>query len=295
MPAPRFSSTEYALLDSGHGQRLERAGPVVIVRPAPAAAWDPALPPADWQAAQARFVAADAGRGAWLQAECLPADWPVAFGPLRFSLRPSPAGQIGLFPEQRANWEWIAEQLAHTNRPLQVLNLFAYTGGSTLAAATAGAHVSVCHVDGARSAVRWARENATASGLTERPIRWIVEDVLTFVDREIRRGRRYDGVILDPPAFGRGAKGRTWRLVQDLPGLLARVREILTPAPLFVLLSCHDPALAPADLHAALRQEGLGPGQAIQTGILEIPTAGGGRSLPLGLFARWRGPGMSAS
>jgi len=216
---------QYELIDFGRGRRLERFGAILLDRPWPAVERHEPNRPEDWERADARFEGPRAGRGRWVARRTLPETWTIELASLRFQLKPTPWGQVGVFPEQRANWQWIARQFgaqAHAGVPagaagpaeseprrLRLLNLFAYTGGSTLAAAAQGAEV--VHVDAAANIVAWARRNAALSALEEHPIRWIVEDAQKFVRRELRRGNQYDGVILDPPSYGHGAHGEVWR------------------------------------------------------------------------------------
>ena len=242
-PAGRFRSghhalamgTAYELLDVGDGRRLERFGELIVDRPA-ADADEPPRDPAAWAGADLR-LGRDRG---WRSASGdVPIAWEVEDGDLRFELRPTPTGQVGLFPEQAPNRAWVRDVIAALPEAPAVLNLFAYSGAMTLSAAAAGA--SVTHVDGARPAVAWARRNAQLSGLTDRPIRWIVDDVEGFVAREARRGRRYDGLVLDPPSYGHGAGGRAWRLSDRLPWLLAACADLTGPRPAFVVLTATRP------------------------------------------------------
>jgi 23S rRNA (cytosine1962-C5)-methyltransferase len=246
-----FSLAEYELLDFGEGRKLERFGDVMLDRPAPAASDVRRSQPDLWSQATARFeVVGDqrgGERGRWIPVGALPERWTVAFGPLRFELKPTDFGHVGVFPEQVANWEWIARQVraAVAEIPrLRVLNLFAHTGGSTLAAAAAGAEV--VHVDSARNTVAWARRNAELSSLAAAPIRWIVEDAPRFVRRELNRGNRYDAVILDPPSFGHGPAGETWKLEDDLAALLSDCAEVTAGRRQFILVTCHTPSVTQA-------------------------------------------------
>lgn len=277
------TSGDYAFLDCGGGMRLERFGPHIIARPAPVAVWPAGLGGSAWDAAGAVFRGGG-GKGAWQRKGAMPETWTVDIAGLRFELRLAAGGQVGVFPEQVENWDWMAESVRAAGRPLRVLNAFAYTGAATLAAAGAG-DVAVVHLDGARSAVTWARRNSALCGLETHPIRWIVDDVMTFLRREKKRGGRYDGFILDPPAFGRGAGNRTWMLERDLSGLLGLARELLSDGPAFVLLTCHDPALTPDGL-AALARAGGFAGRA-GTGTLALKPEGAGRELPGSHFVRW--------
>ncbi|MGH2468085.1 MAG: class I SAM-dependent methyltransferase [Candidatus Limnocylindrales bacterium] len=277
---------DYALLDAGDGRRLERFGAFVVDRPAPAAQ-GPRRTPERWTETDARSER-DAD---WVTLGPPPDPWEVRFGRLTFRLRLTASGQVGLFPEQAPNWDWIGERLraASLGRRPAVLNLFAYTGGATLAAAAAGAQV--VHVDAVRSALAWARENAAASGLADAPIRWIPDDAVRFAEREVRRGHTYELVVLDPPSYGQGPGGERWRLVERLPELLATCLRLLAQEPLGLLLSAHTAGLSAGDLGAAVRAAlaGLDPNRG--HGRLEaLPLtliAESGAQLPAGAVARW--------
>jgi len=209
---------------------------------------------------------------------------------IRLELRPATNGQVGVFPEQLPNWRWLSQRLRQETRPLRVLNAFAYTGAATLMASAAAADIDVCHVDGAKSAVSWARHNATLSGLQQRPIRWIVDDVMTFLKREVKRGSRYDGFILDPPAFGRGSRA-SWQLRRDLPGLLGCVKQLLSTSPGFIILSCHAPDLDSAELCLML-DDCVGAGRAEAVDLI-IPSDNG-HELPSSICARIGFPRQAA-
>jgi 23S rRNA (cytosine1962-C5)-methyltransferase len=240
-----FTPDQYELLDFGDGRRLERFGDVTLDRPCPAAEGMTRADPAAWQRADARFDRGDGQEGQWICRHPLPETWTIAHGPLAFELKRTSFGHLGLFPEQAANWRWIAEQVGQSPG-VRVLNLFAYTGGSTLAAALAGAEV--VHVDAAKNIVAWARRNAVLSGLADAPIRWIAEDAVKFVKRELRRRNRYHAVILDPPSYGHGAHGEVWRLTQHLPRLLEWCGQLTAGQRRFMLLTCHTPEFEPARL-----------------------------------------------
>jgi 23S rRNA (cytosine1962-C5)-methyltransferase len=233
---------EYELLDSGEGKKLESFGEYVLVRPEPQARWAAALPAGRWQAADGKYVKAGNGpRGEWKYRKPIPARWAVQRGDLKFWVQPAPSGHVGVFPDQACHWDWVAEVTRRAARPVKVLCLFGHTGLATLAAAAAGAEVT--HVDASRKAVAWARENQSLSGLSERPIRWVVEDALTFVKREARRGNRYDAIVLDPPKFGRGPDGEMWKLEESLPELLGACGKVLSASPVFVLLNVYTTVL----------------------------------------------------
>ena len=294
----RFTVRMYDLIDFGEGRRLERFGPLLLDRPAAGTEGIARSPEslAVWSKAAARFEPTSGKsfpqRGRWVPAGAIPESWIVEFGALQFDIKPTEFGHLGVFPEQAENWLWIDEQIRNcrsesgdpARRP-KVLNLFAYTGGSTMAAAAAGAEV--VHVDSARGTVAWARRNAEYSALTDLPIRWIVEDARRFVGRELARGNRYDAVILDPPSYGHGPKGQSWKLERDLPGLLCDLLALLTAQPMFVLLSCHTPGMTHAIAGQMLEDamKSIGRSGKITTGELSLQ-ATSGRRLPCGVVAR---------
>lgn len=241
-----FTSDQYELLDFGEGRKLERFGPYVLDRPA--AGTEVLSRQSEdglWKQA-ARYVRTDADLGKWNYRFPLPSTWEITHGPTVFEVKPTQFGHVGVFPEQAENWDWIADQVERVEPPVKVLNLFAYTGGSTLAAAQKGAEV--VHIDAAENTVTWARQNAALSGLADAPIRWIAEDAERFVRRELKRGNRYDAVILDPPSYGHGPKGEVWKIDDHLAPLLSLLAELTDGAPKFLLLTCHSPGYTPAVL-----------------------------------------------
>lgn len=279
-----FTPDQYQLLDFGDGRKLEQFGPYVLDRPSPSAEGARPRHPELWADADARYERIDAQRGRWVALRSLPEHWTIAHGALRLELKPTEFGHLGVFAEQADNWDWIARQVAAAGRPLRVLNLFAYTGGSTLAAASAGAEV--VHLDAAKNSVQWARRNAELSQLAAAPIRWIAEDAPKFVAREVRRGNRYDAVILDPPSYGHGPKGEVWKLADALPALLASCAELTGPRPAFMLISAHSPGLGPREL-AALVQQAWPALREAEFELLELGvTTRGGGTLPSGIAVR---------
>jgi len=251
--------TDYELLDTGSARKLERFASVTLVRPEPQAAWSPSLSKESWDSAHAQFVQPDrAKQGEWKFSQPLPPRWSMRRKNLAFWVAPTPSGHLGVFPDQASHWDWLAALIESAPTPPKVLSLFGYTGLASLAAAAAGAHVT--HVDASRKAIKWARENQSLSQLDDRPIRWLVDDATSFVAREVRRGRTYDGLILDPPRFGRGPKGELWKAAESLPVLLRECRKLLTPSPLFVLLNTYTTVLTrgqttneAAQLHSFLK------------------------------------------
>lgn len=289
-----FDWGDYALLDSGEGAKLERFGDVLLQRPSPPALWKRRLASAEWDSAVARYHRSSQGGGAWDGAAALPKEWWIRMGGLRLRMQATGFGHVGVFCEQLPFWAWIRERCETASRPLQLLNLFAYTGGSSLAAARGGARVT--HCDASRGIVQWASRNAEENGFGEaRPdgaeIRWIVDDAWKFVTREERRGRRYDAIVLDPPSFGRGPKGQVWKLERDLSSFLATLRSLLSDEPAFLLLSAHTPGIGAVSLRNLLRDavEGL-PG-ACHAGEMVIPESDHERLLPSGTWAAWSAEG----
>ncbi|MHB1417899.1 MAG: class I SAM-dependent methyltransferase [Chloroflexota bacterium] len=276
---------DYELLDSGEGAKLERFGAYTLVRPEKAALWHRTLGAKRWQAADAVFTQEDGGEGHWQQRRPIPERWPMRYGGLTFWAKLTPFRHTGVFPEQAPHWDWLDHVVRAAERPLEVLNLFAYTGISSLVAAAAGA--SVVHVDASRPTIGWARENAAAAGLDDRPIRWILDDVMKFVRREARRGRRYDGIIMDPPVFGRGPKGEIWRFQQSFPPLVEACREIMAERPQFCLVTAYATEDSALTLYNIV-QEWLGSyGGQTTVGELTLSDASAQRPLSLAIYARW--------
>ena len=279
------SSTDYELLDSGLEEKLERYGNVLLSRPNPQALWPRQLGEGGWAKVQGRYIR-EGGEGKWEVKKDLPKEWSVAFGGLQFLIRPTSFKHTGLFPEQLSNWDWMRETIQHARKPVSVLNLFGYTGGASLAAAQAGA--SVTHVDASKTAVAWARENAAASGLADKPVRWITEDVIQFVKREIKRGTRYDAIVMDPPAFGHGPDGELWKIEEDLLPLMDLCAQLLSDNPLFVLMNGYAAGYSPLAFAYNLESFAKKLGGSIEYGDLTIEEKGSSRYLPCGIFARWR-------
>lgn len=272
---------EYEVLDADNGEKLERWGDVILIRPDPQIIWHTGRGPA-WEKAHAHYHRSSKGGGSW---NTVPREqWQISYGDLRFSIRPTGFKHTGLFPEQAVNWDLMREMIAREGRPLKVLNLFAYTGGATLACAAAGA--SVCHVDASKGMVQWARENAAASGLAEKPIRWIVDDCRKFVEREIRRGSRYDAVIMDPPSYGRGPGGEVWKLEDCIHELVTLCAGVLSENPVFFLLNSYTTGLSPSVMGYILKVA-LGDGE-VAADEIGLPVARTGLALPCGSTALWR-------
>lgn len=289
--APVMLETEgwndYALLDSGNGRKLERYGPYRIVRPEAQALWSPRRAESEWESADAQFVgiSEDESDGRWRTRKPLGETWPIDYDGIRFLGRFTSFRHVGVFPEQVSHWQWLEQNIRAAGRPMKILNLFAYTGLASLIAARAGAEVT--HIDASKKAIGWARENQTVAGLGDLPIRWICEDAKKFVEREARRGNRYDGIILDPPKFGRGPKGEVWDLFPDLPEMMRASRSLLSERPQFLILTAYSirASFVAIDELAAECLDGLGG--VLESGELVLREEGGGRALSTSLFSRW--------
>lgn len=278
---------DFELIDSGAGRKLERYGRIVVDRPEPQAMWTPRLPESEWARADAVFTGEDddEGHGRWRANRALPEAWEMRYGPARFICRFTGFRHVGVFPEQRAHWDWMTGLIRNAGRPVRVLNLFGYTGLASLLAAEAGARVT--HVDASKKAIAWARENQVLSGMEALPIRWILDDAVKFTAREVRRGSVYEGIVLDPPKFGRGPKGEVWELFEGLAEMLRLVRGVLAPQPLFIALTAY--AIRASFLAAhRLSEEVFGDlAGAIESGELALVEAETGRLLPTSMFTRW--------
>ena len=274
---------DYELLDSGNGEKLERYGKVLLRRPDPQALWSKAAP-ALWNEAHGTFVR-EGRDGGWKFARPVPEKWTIRFGGLAFHIRPTAFKHTGIFPEQEPNWGWMRERIAGAGREVSVLNLFGYTGGATLACAQAGARV--CHVDASKASIGWARDNAHLSGLGEKPVRWILDDAKAFVKRELRRGNRYDAIVMDPPAFGRGPEGDVWQIEDDFVPLVDGCSQLLSDAPLFFALNGYASGYSQLAYRYNLQEMIQKYGGEIASGELTIRESRGGRLLPCGIFARW--------
>ena len=276
---------DYELLDCSGGEKLERWGDYLLVRPDPQAIWTTEKKHPGWLKPDARYARASSGGGQW-EKNALPESWQIKYRDLTFNVKPMSFKHTGLFPEQAANWDFIAGKIRSANRPVSVLNLFAYTGGATVAAAAAGAEV--CHVDAARGMVTWARDNARVSGLLDKPVRWIVDDCAKFLDREIRRGRRYDAIIMDPPSYGRGPSGEVWKLEDDLYSFVRLSAGVLSDTPLFAVINSYTTGLSPSVLtYIAETVFAKRFGGRSESGELGLPVTASGLALPCGSACRW--------
>ena len=289
--APVILETEgwpdYALLDSGNGEKLERYGRYRIVRPEAQALWTPRRPAAEWADADAKFVGIgeDEADGRWRYKTPLGETWKMAWDGIPFLGRFTSFRHVGVFPEQATHWEWLSGLIGNAGRPLKVLNLFGYTGVASLAAARAGAEVT--HIDASKKAIGWARENQTLGGLEALKIRWICEDAVKFVEREGRRGNRYDGIILDPPKFGRGPKGEVWDIFTNLRPMMEACRGLLSDTPLFLILTAYSIRASFYSIDEVSAETLAGIGGLLESGELVLREEGGGRVLSTSLFSRW--------
>jgi 23S rRNA (cytosine1962-C5)-methyltransferase len=284
LESPRWR--DYELLDSGDGQKLERFGAYIFSRPESQAMWSRALPQKEWDAAHAFFQPTNEESGGhWIPKKKFSERWQMEYGDLKFWAMTTPGRHLGVFPEVAAHWDWMADSVRSADRPVSALNLFGYTGLATLALAAAGAKVT--HVDASKKSVAWARENQQLSGLDASPIRWIVDDALKFVQREARRGVRYDGIILDPPKFGRGPKGEVWEVYKSLPDLFAACRAVLSDRPLFVVTTVYAVRASAVHVGQALDETMRGFKGDVERGELVTRETSAGRLLSQAVFARW--------
>ncbi len=277
---------DYELIDTGNGEKLERWGDVVLRRPDPQIIWPLKTENAAWKQADGHYHRSSSGGGQWTYKRSLPERWSVAYGPLKFHIKPTSFKHTGLFPEQAVNWSWMMNKIREANRPIRVFDLFAYTGGATVAAASAGA--DVCHVDAAKGMVQWAKENAELSGLGSAPIRYITDDVFKFVQREQRRERQYEAIIMDPPSYGRGPNGETWKLEENLFPFLETCMSILSDKPLFVLVNSYTTGFSPTVLSNLLELSFRRKfGGTLDCGEVGLPITSSGMTLPCGIYGRW--------
>ncbi|HEY8391115.1 MAG TPA: class I SAM-dependent methyltransferase [Capillibacterium sp.] len=278
---------DYELLDTGDGEKLERWGKYILRRPDPQVIWPRLVKDKHWDGAHARYHRSKSGGGSWEYFVQLPEKWEISYGDLKFYVKPMGFKHTGLFPEQAVNWQWIIKKIRGHQTPVRVLNLFAYTGGASLAAAYAGA-AEVCHVDAAKGMVTWAKENLQLSGLANRRVRFIVDDVSKFVQREIRRGHRYEAVIMDPPSYGRGPNGELWKLEDELYNLVDLCLNVLAPEPLFFLINSYTTGLAPSVLKNILTLTVKKRyGGTIAADEVGLPVSRSGLVLPCGATGRW--------
>lgn len=277
---------DYEVLDTSGGEKLERWGKYLLVRPDPQVIWNTPHEHPGWKKKNGHYHRSSKGGGEW-EFINLPDEWSISYKELTFHLKPFSFKHTGLFPEQAVNWDWFSDLIAHAGRPVKVLNLFAYTGGATVSAAKAGAQVT--HVDASKGMVSWAKENAAASGLADAPIRWLVDDCTKFVEREIRRGNHYDGIIMDPPSYGRGPKGEIWKIEENIFPFVELTAKLLSDKPLFFLINSYTTGLQPAVLsymlNLTVKKQFGGTVAAEEIGL---PVSSTGLVLPCGASGRWQ-------
>ena len=277
---------DYELLDTSRGERLERWGDIILIRPDPQILWDTPRRDPRWKQAHARYHRSNTGGGQWERYRPIPDSWQISYGDLQFALKPMGFKHTGLFPEQATNWDLMSDLIKKENRPVKVLNLFGYTGAATLACVAAGAHVT--HVDASKGMVAWGKENAVASGLADKPMRWLVDDCVKFVQREQRRGNVYDGILMDPPSYGRGPGGEVWKLEEQVYPLVAECVKLLSDDPLFFLINSYTTGLSPSVMQyvlGTLLPENIGGH--LSADEIGLPVTASGMVLPCGATALW--------
>ncbi len=292
---------DYEILDMANGEKLERWNSIELIRPDPQIIWKEKSFPKKWDSADARYERSSTGGGAWNYKKQLPKSWQVKYKNLTFNIKPMGFKHTGLFPEQAVNWDWMINKIENANRPIKVLNLFAYTGGATVACLSAGA--SVCHVDSSKGMVEWAKENVVASGLQDKPVRYLIDDVVKFVNREIRRGNKYDGIIMDPPSYGRGTNGEIWKFEDNIADLIKLCMQVLSEKPLFFLINSYTTGISSKVLENLLRinmndkvsnnseydnnakaRKNVGK---FSSGEVGLPMTNSKLILPCGIYGRW--------
>jgi len=277
---------DYKILDMADGQKLERWGNVVLSRPDPQIIWKEKSYPQKWKNINATYYRSKTGGGAWEYNKKMPSQWQIKYKELTFNIKPMGFKHTGLFPEQAVNWDWMINKIKNSNRKIKVLNLFAYTGGATVACAFAGA--SVCHVDSSKGMTTWAKDNIASSGLSEKPVRYIVDDVVKFVNREIRRGNKYDAIIMDPPSYGRGANGEVWQFEENIYDLVELCTNVLSDDPLFFLINSYTTGISSKVLENILNLTvGKRCKGKVSSGEVGLPMENSNLILPCGIFGRW--------
>ena len=275
---------DYEILDMANGEKLERWGNVILIRPDPQIIWKSKSFPEKWGKANARYNRSSSGGGGWKYNKKMPENWNIKYKELTFNIKPMGFKHTGLFPEQAVNWDWMISKIKNAKRDIKVLNLFAYTGGATVACSYAGA--SVCHVDSSKGMTTWAKENVSSSGLEKRPIRYIVDDVVKFVNREIRRENKYDAIIMDPPSYGRGTNGEVWKFEDNITDLVELCTKILSDNPLFFLINSYTTGISSTVLENILRLNIKKNGK-FSHGEIGLPMTNSKLILPCGIYGRW--------
>lgn len=276
---------DYEILDMANGEKLERWGQITLIRPDPQIIWKEKTFPNKWNKANARYNRSKTGGGSWDYKTKLPESWQIKYKNLTFNIKPMGFKHTGLFPEQAVNWDWMIDKIKSSKREIKVLNLFAYTGGATVACLSAGA--SVCHVDSSKGMVAWAKENVNSSGLKEAKVRYIVDDVIKFVQREIRRGNKYDAIVMDPPSYGRGTSGEVWQFENNISDLVALCTEVLSDNPLFFLINSYTTGISAEVLANILKINLKEHKGKISSGEIGLPMKDSELVLPCGIYARW--------
>ena len=277
---------DYEIIDMANGEKLERWGGITLIRPDPQIIWKEKSFPSKWKSANARYARSKTGGGNWEYKTRIPDKWSIKYKNLVFNIKPMGFKHTGLFPEQAVNWDWMINKIQEEKRDIKVLNLFAYTGGATVACLSAGA--SVCHVDSSKGMVQWAKENVISSKLQDRPVRYIIDDVVKFVEREIRRGNTYDAIIMDPPSYGRGAKGEVWQFEENISDLVNLCTKVLSDNPLFFLINSYTTGISSTVLanilNLTVNKEHKGK---IEAGEIGLPMENSKLILPCGIYGRW--------
>ena len=276
---------DYEILDMANGEKLERWGNIYLIRPDPQIIWKEKSYPEKWKEANARYNRSSTGGGNWQKYKKIPEAWQVKYKDLTFNIKPMGFKHTGLFPEQAVNWDWMINKIQNAGREIKILNLFAYTGGATVACSYAGA--SVCHVDSSKGMVSWAKENIVSSGLKDRPVRYIIDDVTKFVQREIRRGNKYDAIIMDPPSYGRGKNGEVWQFENNIADLVELCRKVLSEKPLFFLINSYTTGISSKVLENILILKLNMKHGKLSAGEIGLPMKDSKLVLPCGIFGRW--------
>ena len=276
---------DYEIIDMANGEKLERWGNIKLIRPDPQIIWRNKSFPNEWKNANARYNRSNTGGGAWEYKKRLPESWQVKYKNLTFNIKPMGFKHTGLFPEQAVNWDWMINKIQQSKRDIKVLNLFAYTGGATVACLSAGA--SVCHVDSSKGMTTWAKENVESSGLREKPVRFIIDDVVKFVQREIRRGNKYDAIVMDPPSYGRGKNGEVWQFENNIADLVELCMQVLSDDPLFFLINSYTTGISARVLANLLELNMKNHKGKITSGEIGLPMKNSNLVLPCGIYGRW--------
>ena len=276
---------DYEIIDMASGEKLERWGNIKLIRPDPQIIWKNKSFPSEWKSANARYNRSNTGGGAWEYSKRLPESWQVKYKNLTFNIKPMGFKHTGLFPEQAVNWDWMINKIKQSKRDIKVLNLFAYTGGATVACLSAGA--SVCHVDSSKGMTTWAKENVESSGLREKAVRFIIDDVIKFVQREIRRGNKYDAIIMDPPSYGRGKNGEVWQFENNIADLVELCTQVLSDDPLFFLINSYTTGISSKVLANLLELNMKRYNGKITSGEIGLPMKNSKLVLPCGIYGRW--------